>query len=261
MKKTIKKLLIALGLFVLALVFMIILLPTPIRSVYSQAFYFTPTPGTDGRILYTVKENDTCISIALKNGISEQQLRQLNNLQGNACLTIRVGQQLLIGTQQEITPTPTPSVPQVPTPTPIKGNGRICIYLFNDTNGNAIAEPNEPSLAGGQISITDQLGKVNLTGATDNSGNPVCFENVPEGDYNISVAIPEGYNPTTTMSYTLHLNAGDSSTVDFGAQPGSRVLSTSVDENTPSPLLVVVGIFFIAAGVGLWFYLRRLNHG
>jgi hypothetical protein len=261
MKKMIRKPLIALGLFVLALVFMIVLLPFPSRNVYSQAFYFTPTPGIDGRILYTVKQNDTCISIALKNGISEQQLRQFNNLQGNACLNIQVGQQLLIGTQQQITPTPTSSVPQKPTPTPIQGSGTICIYLFNDTNGNAIAESNEPSLAGGQISITDQLGKVNLTGATDNSGNAICFENVPEGDYNISVAIPEGYNPTTTMTYVLHLNAGDSSTVDFGAQPGSRVLPVSGDENPPSPLLAVLGIFFIAAGVGLYLYLRRLTRG
>lgn len=254
----IKKPLIALGIFTAILVFLIALLPASSTTGHSQAFYYTPTPGSDGRILYTVKENDTCISIALKNGISEQQLRELNNLQADDCMRIIPGQQLLIGVKQENTPIPTSAVPVTPSPTPVKGYGAICILLFNDTNGNSLAETNEPPLAGGQISINDQLSKVNLTGATLDTGAPLCFENIPEGDYNISVAIPEGYNPTTTMNYTLALGAGDSSTVDFGAQPGSRVLPTIGDDSRPSPLLAVLGLFFIATGVGLWFYLRRM---
>ncbi len=261
MNKMIKRPLIAFGIFSVAFIFLITLLPSGANIGYSQAFYYTPTPGTDGRILYTVKENDTCISIALKNGISEEQLRQLNNLQANDCLTIRVGQQLLIGIRQENTPTPTSNVPVTPSPTPSKGSGSVCIYLFDDVNGNAMAETNEPALAGGQISVTDQLSKINLTGATLDTGDPVCFENVPEGDYNISVAIPEGYNPTTAMNYKLALGAGDSATVDFGAQQGSRLVTTTSEGNRPSPLLAVLGLFFIAAGVGLWFYLKRMSRG
>ena len=252
-----KKPFIILGIFALVLCLLIMMLPASSSTGYSQAFYYTPTPGSDGRILYTVQQNDTCISIALKNGISEQQLRTLNNLQGNDCLSISVGQQLLIGTLQAVTATPTSSVPLEPSPTPLKGYGQICIYLFNDTNGNSLAETTEAPLTGGQISITDQLSKVNLTGATSDATNPLCFVNVPEGDYNISVAIPEGYNPTTSMNFTLHLGAGDSSTVDFGAQPGSRVIPSSGNGSSPSPLLAVLGLFFIAAGVGLWVYLRR----
>jgi LysM repeat protein len=259
MDKTIKKPLLAMGICLAALVFLIMLLPAGYSTGYSQAFYYTPTPGSDGRILYTVKQNDNCISIALKNGISEAQLRQLNNLQANACSTLQIGQQLLIGVKQENTPIPTSNIPVTPSPTPIKGNGSICIYLFNDTNGNALAETNEPALAGGQVSITDQLGKVNRTGATLDTGDPVCFENVPEGDYNISVAIPEGYNPTTAMNFKLALGAGDSATVDFGAQPGSRLVTTATEGSRPSPLLAVLGLFFIAAGVGLWFYLQRMS--
>lgn len=228
------------------------------QTAYSQAFYYTPTPGVDGRILYTVRENDTCISIALKNGISEQQLREFNNLQADDCMAIRPGQQLLIGVRQENTPTPTSAVPLTPSPTPIKGNGTICIFLFNDTNGNALAETGELPLANGQVSITDQLSRVNLTGATLDTGDPVCFENVPEGDYNLSVAIPEGYNPTTAMSYKLALNAGDSATVDFGAQPSSRLITTTGGGDRPSILLAVLGIFFIAVGAVLWFYVRRM---
>jgi murein DD-endopeptidase MepM/ murein hydrolase activator NlpD len=259
MNKMIKKPPIVLGIFLAGFVFFMTLLPTSTKIGYSQAFYYTPTPGSDGRILYTVKQGESCIGIAYKNGISEAQLRQLNNLQANDCSTLQIGQQLLIGVRQENTPIPTSSIPVTPSPTPIKGNGSICIFLFNDTNGNAVAETSELALAGGQVSITDQLGKVNLTGATLDTGVPVCFENVPEGDYNISVAIPEGFNPTTAMNYKLALGAGDSATVDFGAQPGSRLVTTTSEGNRPSPMLAVLGLFFIAAGVGLWFYLQRMS--
>ena len=261
MKKTIKNPIFAFGVFLAGFILLMTLLPAGPKTGFSQAFYYTPTPGSDGRILYTVKSNDNCISIALKNGISEAQLRQLNNLQANDCQALQIGQKLLIGVKQENTPTPTSNVPVTPSPTPIQGNGSICIYLFNDTNGNALAETTELPLAGGQISITDQLSKVNLTGATLDTGDPVCFDNVPEGDYNISVAIPEGYNPTTAMSFKMTLGAGDSATVDFGAQPGSRLVTTVTEGNRPSPLLAVLGLFFIAAGVGLWFYLRRMSMG
>ena len=259
MKINIKWAVPAMGLILAVLLFIALFFPPKVPTAYSQAFYYTPTPGIDGRILYVVQENDTCISIALKNGISEQQLRELNNLQANDCLSIRPGQQLLIGVRQENTPTPTSAVPVTPSPTPIQGNGTICIYLFNDTNGNALAETGEAPLPNGQVSITDQLSRVNLTGATLDSGEPVCFENIPEGDYNLSVAIPEGYNPTTSMNYKLTLHAGDSATVDFGAQPGSRFIATTTAEGRPSFLLAALGLFFIAAGVGLWFYVRRMS--
>jgi hypothetical protein len=261
MKTKIKNPIFAFGVFLAGFILLMTILPAGSNTGYSQAFYYTPTPGSDGRILYTVKQNDNCISIALKNGISEAQLRQLNNLQANDCQALQIGQQLLIGVKQENTPIPTSNVPLTPSPTPIQGNGSICIYLFNDTNGNALAETTELALAGGQISITDQLSKVNLTGSTLDSGVPVCFENVPEGDYNISVAIPEGYNPTTAMGYKLTLGAGDSATVDFGAQPGSRLVTTTTESNRPSPLLAVLGLFFIVAGVGLWFYVQRMSMG
>ena len=196
----------------------------------------------------------------MKNGISEAQLRQLNNLQANACSTLQIGQQLLIGVKQENTPIPTSNIPVTPSPTPIKGNGSICIYLFNDTNGNALAETEEPALAGGQISITDQLGKVNLTGATLDTGDPICFENVPEGDYNISVAIPEGYNPTTAMNFKLVAWRWRFCHGGFWCATGFKIGAPSQQRgNRPSPLLAVLGLFFIAAGVGLWFYLRRMS--
>lgn len=253
MKRTLQ----ALGLFFIILVGAVLLFPTAAQSIQAQAVISTPTPGADGRIIYIVKENDTCISIALTMGITEQQLRELNNLEGDACQFLFVGKELLIGIQEADTPTPTLEVPLEPTSTPFKGNGTICIYLFHDENGNALAEEAELALAGGAVSVTNRLGTVNQTGTTADTGESLCFEEIPEGDYNISVAIPEGYNPTTVMNYAFTLGAGEVSTINFGAQPGSG-LRPAFQEERPSPLLLVLGIFFIAVGVGLWFYVRRM---
>lgn len=252
-----KKILQAIGLFFIALMFLVLLAPSAARTIQAQAVISTPTPGADGRILYVVKENDTCISIALTMGITEQQLRENNNLEGDDCQFLFVGQELLIAIKEADTPTPTSEAPAAPTPTPFKGNGTICIYLFNDENGNALAETTELPLAGGAVSVTNRLGTVNQTGTTADTGESLCFAEIPEGDYNISVAIPEGYNPTTVMNYALTLGAGEVSTINFGAQPGSGLRQT-FQEDRPSPLFLVLGLFFVAVGVGLWFYVRRM---
>jgi hypothetical protein len=254
----IRKTMRAFGLLAMIVFVIIIMIPTTGSVPLPQAVISTPTPQADGRIIYIVKENDTCISIALLMDISEQELRDLNNLEAGDCQFIYAGQEILVGIKEEDTPAPTAEVAVAPTATPFRGNGSVCIFLFTDENGNALAEETELPLAGGAVSVTDRLNTVNLTGTTDDSGDAICFSEVPEGDYNISVAIPEGYNPTTVMNYAIAIGAGEISTVDFGAQPGSGLRPVFSEEN-PSPLLLGLGIFFIAAGVGLWFYIRRIS--
>jgi len=248
----------AFGLLSMIVFVIIVMIPTTGSAPPPQAVIATPTPQADGRIIYIVKENDTCISIALLMDITEQELRDLNNLEAGDCQFIYAGQEILVGIKEEDTPAPTAEVTAAPTATPFKGNGSVCIFLFNDENGNALAEETELPLAGGAVSVTDRLNTVNLTGTTDDSGEAICFSEIPEGDYNISVAIPEGYNPTTVMNYAIAIGAGEISTVDFGAQPGSGLRPVFSEEN-PSPLLLGLGVFFIAAGVGLWIYVRRIS--
>jgi LysM domain. len=257
-----KKPLQAIGLFCIALASMLILLPATAASPLPQINLSTPTPGADGRIIYIVKENDTCTSISLLMGISEQELRQLNNLQSTTdrddCSFLWVGQELIIREKPQETPHPTPMITAEPTATPFKGNGTICVYLFNDENGNALAEDAELPLAGGAVSLTNRLNTVNETGTTTDTGESLCFADIPEGDYNISVAIPEGYNPTTVMNFALTLSAGQVSTVNFGAQPGSG-MQPVFGENSSSLFMLIVGIVFVALGIGLWFYVRRMS--
>ncbi len=239
----------------------------------AQVYYFTPTPQPDGRVIYTVKDGDSCISIALLNNVSEEQLRRLNDLTGDDCMFLQIGQQLLLDiVEQQPTagPSPTPTS-LLPTPTPNNGTGDICVLLFDDINGNGLLDDdsNEYPLSGGAININGRNGAITFTSPTfsedteDDEENTaaVCFEGQPEGKYTISVGVPDGYNPTMRTSATVDLLAGNTIVVDFGAQVSSmieEIPGEPVEENK-SPFLGVMGIFVFIAGIGIAVYAIRVN--
>jgi len=223
-----------------------------------QVYYTTPTANAEGRILYTVKAGDTCLALSLLFGIDQAELRRLNSLT-EECVLIE-GRQLLLGIYQTPTVTPGPSpttTPVLPTPTPFNGNASLCVLLFDDINGNALAEPGENQIPGGAISLTDRVGKISLTAPTTDSADPVCFEEVPEGDYNISVAPPEGFNATTNMNYPFQVKAGEQIVLDFGAQASSQVVTPEPVEGGRSPVLGILGLVLVLGGAGLVVYMLR----
>jgi len=235
-------------------------------SPAAQIVYNTPTPRTDGRIIYVVKSGDSCISIALMHKITEDQLRTLNNIRTTDCV-IRVGQELLIGLSGPAeSPTPGPSrtpTALLPTSTPLPGKAIACVVLFEDINGNGSLEDDESALAGGAVSMVNRSGSVSLTGTTNNSiDKPLCFDNITEGDYSVSIAAPQGYNPTTFTSRSFTLQRGETSTLDFGAQVSIKAppAETATDDNSPRlPLLGVLGVLLILGGIALAIFWRRLS--
>jgi hypothetical protein len=228
----------------------------------------TPTPGPDGRIVYIVQTGDSLWRIAAVAGITIDELRSLNNLGVDA--VISPGQQLLLGLGGPSAGLPTQGPPptatsELPTPTPGMGTGTLCVLLFEDVNGDALRQEEELSLPGGAISVNDLTGAVNITAETPSGGisnalfpDPdelgfTCFEDLEKGEYNITVAIPDGYNPTTQLSHALVLNAGEETLIDFGAQPNSETLAEApIPVGTgPSPLLGIVGGVLLLLGIGL----------
>ncbi len=213
----------------------------------------TPTPDPDGNIIYIIRDNDSCLSISLTMGIDLQTLRELNGLDEQCNLV--AGTRLLLGRYETPTPTPGPSptpTPITPTPTPYLGYGQVCILLFEDVNGNGIVDEYEVPLTGGAVSLTKRTGTDNFTGLTTAS-ETLCFPEVPEGDYNISVAPPADFNPTTNMNYPFTVRAGDNSQINFGAQK-SAVLEEEdlrTDTGTKSPILLAAGAAFVLAGIVL----------
>lgn len=215
------------------------------------------TPDYDGNIYYTVQANDTCLSISLKMGIDIDSLRQLNDLDVDCSLIADT--RLLLG--RVLTPTPTigPSptpTPILPTPTPYDGNASVCIMLFDDLNGNSTVQGNERGVAGGAVSVTKRNGTENFTGLTTGFEN-LCFPEVPEGTYVISVALPNDYNPTTAMNNEIEIKAGDIIQVNFGAQK-QAVLEQKLQSEaqqalseTRSPIIAFLGGGLILAAIAL----------
>jgi hypothetical protein len=204
------------------------------------------------------------------------ELRALNNLGANEVIT--PGQELLLGLGGPAGPAPTfgpapTSTSELPTPTPGIGSGRLCVLLFEDVNGDSIRQEEEQSLPGGAISINNRSGEISLTSDTPSGGisenlfpEPeelgfICFDNLEKGEYNITVASPDGYNATTPLNYAISLNPGDEVLIDFGAQPNSEVLAAASSPigSQRSPVLGLIGglLVLLGGGLGIYVYIFR----
>ncbi len=221
--------------------------------------FATPTPGPDGRIIYTVQSGDSLWSISAQTGISVDELRTLNNLAENA--VILPGDEIFLGLGGPATaipasqPTPT-ELPTGPTPTPEIGYGILCIILYNDINGDAIRQEEEPSIPKGAISINNAAGTVSITQDTLGGLEHFCTDQIEEGEYNITVAVPEGYNSTTAITANILLNPGDETYLDFGAQANSVTIAEAPAPvgTGKSPLLGILGAAVVLLGIGLGIY-------
>lgn len=232
----------------------------------------TPTPGPDGRIMYQVQPGDTLWRIAAVSGISLEELREYNNLGLNDI--IAPGRMLILGVGGPVQELPTQGPPPtatstLPTPTPGTGTGRVCVLLYLDQDGDALRQEEEPSIAGGAININDRFGEVSLNAVSPAGGISAslfpepeelgftCFE-IDKGDYNVTVAIPDGYNATTVLNRAVNLSAGQEIFLSFGAQLDAQSLAdapTIIEGGQArSPSLAVVGGLLLLLGVGLGVY-------
>lgn len=231
--------------------------------------FLTPTPGPDGRIIYIAQEGDSLWRIAAIAGLSLEELMAMNGIQPGDFLTPgtrlelgRAGPALATGEAGGVVATPTEAEP---TPTPSVSTGEICVLLFEDVNGNGRLEDGEPALAGGQISIADASGALAgelSTQSLDLEVEPFghCFEDLASGAYNVSAAVPPGYNPTTGLNLPVNLEPGDVKYLQFGAQASSSVAGAGGSEiGVRSTLLGAVGILMLVAAGGLGYYAARMS--
>ena len=238
----------------------------PSTTSYAQGFV-TNTPNPDGRIIYIVKENDTCSSVAFQHGITIPQLREFNTRLNEDC-TLVIGQQLVVGLT--ISNIPTSGLPPtLPSPTmtatPVSGTTEVCVLLFNDMNGDALRQETEFGIDGGAVSLTNLNGSYsqtqNTTSATDpDTAEPIraCFADIPPGEYNISVAPPDQYNATMLLTSNLTVRAGDRASVDFGAQSRDVTVSEITEQDGGrSSTLGIFGLLLLLGGAGLGYYAYR----
>ena len=283
MKKNAVLKLFAIGLCFTLLLGLVSLVGKNTQPVKAQeAVYQTPTPDEKGYIYYTVQEGDfACVNIAEKLKTDVAEIIRLNNLDEKC--TIFVGQKLLIkvvdtavpatatpapvvATQapvEQVTQPPTqPEQPAEPNPTAVLGVGKICIVLFHDQDGNGMRVAGENYLYGGEVSINDRTGTVSRVGTTvagdPETTEPMCFEELPPGEYNISIAVPDGFNNTTATKHAISIVAGETMTIDFGAQEATpESTEKPAESGQRSPLLFILGGVILLSGLGLLFYMIR----
>lgn len=233
--------------------------------------FLTATPNAAGEIIYVVQSGDSLYRIAGIAGVSVQEIAALNGIEVNSVLTI--GTRLLIGRATPVTPTQDPSQPlptpePTPTPTPVFGTADICILLFLDQNGNARHEDAEPPLAGGQVSVArvngELAGEFTTSSASELmafSDTPVgvCLDGLENGDYNVSVAVPENHNPTTAMNIPIRLNPGDTKYVQFGAQASSSSVGSDEGGANRSSILAFLGGMLLLGAAGLAILAARVS--
>ena len=229
--------------------------------------YQTPTPNANGDIIFKVRPGDSCTSISLLTNVPIDTIKSLNGLDDTCSLM--EGQDIVIGRVEPVvltqTAMPTPTIPPqliTPTVTPSPGTATICVVLFHDIDGNGMRTEGEDYLYGGEVSVSNRSGSISLTGTTvagiPDEIDPRCFPDLPQDTYNVTVAIPDGFNATTTTNYALEVKAGEDATIDFGAQesaPSAGVVEP--DSARRSPLLAIVGGVVLLAGLGLALYLWR----
>jgi hypothetical protein len=224
--------------------------------------FLTPTPGPDGRIVYTVQEGDTPWRIAAIAGITVEELMSRNGLQPDDFIS--PGMELELGLAGPVLPTLAPGVePTVTTipvtPTPVTGTGEICVLLFVDENGDARLQDAELPLAEGKVSVADVDGTVAGEHTTDDNIEGFCFTDLVNGDYNVSAAVPPDHNATTSMNVPVRLAPGDIKYVQFGAQRSQAASDASLGGDTRSTLLGVLGIALLGGGLALGYYAARVR--
>ena len=208
------------------------------------------------------------MQVAFLHGITVPQLRQLNTRLDENC-TLSVGQQLVVGLAQVNEPTPGPA-PTLPSPTvtatAVSGTTEVCVLLFEDMNGDALRQETEFGIEGGAVSLTNLNGSYSQTQDTSAAIDPdtlepvrSCFTDVPGGEYNVSMAVPDDYNPTMLLSYNLTVQPGDRASVDFGAQSETLIAGEPAEtqEGARSSILGIVGFLLLLGGAGLGFYAYR----
>ncbi len=89
--------------------------------------------------------------------------------------------------------------------------------MYDDLNRNALHDPDEPELAGAQVTI--QGAAYDETHLWDDSAAPLCVD-LPAGQYDVRASAPASYGLTTANSVIVGLVGGRRIEVAFGAAEG-----------------------------------------
>lgn len=226
-------------------------LPPPPTPTYgpSPTPRATPTPRPDGAIVHIVEAGDTLYGIALRYGVSVDQLRTLNAGSIGPNDLIQVGQELVISLPAQ-TPTPLPPPPTAtpespPTATPAGegtgtgggavGGASICVLAYHDRNSNTFRDDatNEELLPNAEITVANDSGAV-ARYLSDGIHEPHCFTGLTPGAYRVILKPPAGYVPSGYAEWSVAVAEGTTLDIQFGIVRGAQEETVIAQEPTPT---------------------------
>lgn len=102
--------------------------------------------------------------------------------------------------------------------------GQVCVQSFDDRNGDGLRDPDERPIAHGvSAGLGNQAGVTIATRLLEDSpfaaDGLLCFDDLPAGDYQISLRSAE-FTITTAAVFSASVNPGAApALVEFGLQP------------------------------------------
>lgn len=212
----------------------------------------TPTPDAEGVIYMAVPPGGSMWTVASLAGITLDELLEYNNLTRTDF--VQAGQLLIVGYGEpetgEPTPTstaaaggsadePTPATTETPAATATTApttppGGQICVNAFGDLDANGQHETSEGFMAGVTFTLSqgnDVLGQGVSRGGTE----PVCFENIPAGAYQVAQILPASLEATTASNLSLDLAVGQQIGLEFGSRVRQEPTADSAVASAATP--------------------------
>jgi hypothetical protein len=118
----------------------------------------------------------------------------------------------------EVTPTDTPEPSPTPTNTPVPPmGGTVCVNAFADSDADGQRSTEEGYMAGVTFTIA-QGDQVVTQGVSTGTDNPLCFEELESGSYQIAQILPRNLETTTAPSTAVDVVEGSSISLEFGSR-------------------------------------------
>ena len=217
------------------------------------------TANPQGNVVHTVVSGDTLFALSFQYDVPLEQIYALNNLNSESILSI--GQQIIIksasgappaqptaappavapAATQEAVPVVTPNAPAETTPAavaqptamPVAAANNLCVFAFDDANGDGLLQTGEGAVAGARFNIIDAQGSsvADYTSATDPA--PHCFSDLPAGSYTVDVQPAPDTTATSDKRWGVALTSGSTVNINFGSE-GSGAASGAEPEATPA---------------------------
>jgi uncharacterized repeat protein (TIGR01451 family) len=162
-----------------------------------------------------------------------------------ACLTVAAPGTYTVTEQVQSGWTPTTPNPQTVTVQPgqtvnvtfgNQGKAEICIFKFNDLDGDGKQGPNEPPLAGWQFTVSPTPLPPTTSPVTTGPQGSICFGVTAPGTYTITEQVQSGWTVTTPNPQTVTVTPGQLVKVFFGNQQVGKcdlAIKKTVDPNPP----------------------------